>query len=188
MFCDCCFCTVSDGIGASLPFERAHAADNCATAPGGAAPKGQHWYYRVNQVNHRKCWYLHATVPLANHTAAESRAAPSKSASAAETTPSLSAETAQATNAANGSGETAGTQAAPHVTVLNVKPVTEPIAGATSFSESAVPEQTDEPPTANPPVEVDAKPARPAHVAPPRASPVTSHNAAYDALPSGAAK
>ena len=96
-------------IGASLPIERAHAADNCATAPGGAAPKGQHWYYRVDQVNHRKCWYLHATVPLADHAAAESRAAPSESVSAAETTPSPSAETAQTTTAANGSGETAGT-------------------------------------------------------------------------------
>lgn len=170
-------------IGASLPIERARAADNCATAPGGAAPRGQHWYYRVDQVNHRKCWYRHAAVPLANHAAAESRAASSESISAAETTPSPSAETAPTTTAANGSGETAGTKARPHVTVLNVKLVTEPTAGATSFSESAVPEQPDEPPTANMPAEADAKPARPAHVAPPRASPVTSHNTAYDALP-----
>jgi hypothetical protein len=173
------------GVGGGLPIDGAFAADNCATAPGAAAPKGQHWYYRVDQVNHRKCWYLHAAVPLANHAAAD-RAAPSEQLPAAETSPSV--ETAQTPNAANPSGETAGAQTAPHVTVLNVKPVTVPSAGATPLSATplsvaGMPKQTDEPPTANMPVEEDAKPARPAHVAPPRPAPVTSHNAAFDASP-----
>ena len=37
----------------------AHAAPNdCLSAPNGAAPKGQHWYYHLDRANNRKCWYL----------------------------------------------------------------------------------------------------------------------------------
>ena len=37
----------------------AHAAPNdCVTAPSGAAPKGQHWYYHLDRAGNRKCWYL----------------------------------------------------------------------------------------------------------------------------------
>src|SRR5215510_9811530 len=35
-------------------------ADECKTAPGSAAPPGQHWYYRVNRSDQRHCWYLGA--------------------------------------------------------------------------------------------------------------------------------
>src|ERR1700683_82366 len=66
------------GIGAGLLTNNAVAADNCAGAPGAAAPAGQHWYYRVDPVNHRRCWYRHAIVPLAARAASESRAAASE--------------------------------------------------------------------------------------------------------------
>jgi hypothetical protein len=161
------------GIAVSLPIDSAGAADTCAAAPGAAAPKGQHWYYRVDQVNHRKCWYLHAFVPMANHAAAESRVAPAESVSPAE--PSPSDETAQTTNAANAGGELAGTQAAPHVTVLNVKPVTDPPDTAASTSAAGISDQTDETPTASVPDE-RAKPARPAHVTKARAAADTTNN------------
>jgi hypothetical protein len=48
------------GIGISLPIDSARAHDNCAAAPGGDPPDGQHWYYRTDRTTHRKCWYLHA--------------------------------------------------------------------------------------------------------------------------------
>jgi hypothetical protein len=38
----------------------ARAADECITGPKGQAPQGSHWYFSVNRVTHRKCWYLGA--------------------------------------------------------------------------------------------------------------------------------
>jgi len=46
-------------------------AAKCAAAPNGAPPQGQHWYYRLDHVSHRKCWYLHAIVALAPQAEAE---------------------------------------------------------------------------------------------------------------------
>jgi len=34
------------------------AADDCITEPNHAAALGAHWYYRVDRVNQRKCWYV----------------------------------------------------------------------------------------------------------------------------------
>jgi hypothetical protein len=36
------------------------ASDDCKTQPGGSAPGGMHWYYRIDRANNRRCWYLHA--------------------------------------------------------------------------------------------------------------------------------
>ncbi|MGX1322229.1 hypothetical protein AB7M17_005682 [Bradyrhizobium sp. USDA 377] len=38
----------------------AGAADECLASPKGAAPKGQHWRYRVERGTKRQCWYLRA--------------------------------------------------------------------------------------------------------------------------------
>jgi hypothetical protein len=48
--------------GALLTVEVAplHAADNCLSGPKGAAPKGSHWYYRVDHATKRNCWYVRA--------------------------------------------------------------------------------------------------------------------------------
>ncbi|HEV7881761.1 hypothetical protein [Bradyrhizobium sp.] len=35
-------------------------ADNCLAGPKGAAPKGSHWYYRVDHATKRSCWYVRA--------------------------------------------------------------------------------------------------------------------------------
>ena len=49
--------------GASLRAEPADApapkADACLEKPSGAAPAGQHWYYHVDRMSGRHCWYLH---------------------------------------------------------------------------------------------------------------------------------
>jgi hypothetical protein len=36
------------------------AADECLSQPNSTAPKGSHWYYRVDRANQRQCWYLGA--------------------------------------------------------------------------------------------------------------------------------
>ncbi len=154
---------VLTGFGTSPPTGGARAADNCAVAPGAAAPKGQHWYYRVDQVNRRKCWYLHATVPLQASAASDSLATHPQSAPGVVTPPS--AATPQTTDPADAPSDIARTNPAPHVTVLNVKPVTSPAVDTTSGSQAAAPEETEEPPTANVSVAKDPKPARPAPVA-----------------------
>ena len=33
-------------------------ADECRTRPGSAAPAGSHWYYRLNRIDHHRCWFL----------------------------------------------------------------------------------------------------------------------------------
>lgn len=38
----------------------AHAADDCLAGPKGAAPKGSHWYYRLDRASKRNCWYVRA--------------------------------------------------------------------------------------------------------------------------------
>ncbi|MHB0767355.1 hypothetical protein [Bradyrhizobium sp. 5.13L] len=38
----------------------ANAAAECLTSPKGAAPQGQHWYYRLERSTKRQCWYLRA--------------------------------------------------------------------------------------------------------------------------------
>ena len=33
-------------------------ADECRAKPGAAGPAGSHWYYRINSVDGRRCWFL----------------------------------------------------------------------------------------------------------------------------------
>ncbi len=165
------------GIGVGLPIASASADDNCASAPGAAAPAGQHWYYRFDRVKQRKCWYLHTVVALSNRAAAKPRAVPSEPADSVATPPAPVAAapqlpfatpqsafaatpqipyaaTPQAPDAASAPqpaaappSEVVSTQPAPHVTVLAIRPVAAPFAGTASEPEAATPEQTGEPPT-----------------------------------------
>jgi hypothetical protein len=153
------------GIGAGLLTNNAVAADNCAGAPGAAAPAGQHWYYRVDPVNRRRCWYRHAIVPLAARAASESRAAASESAPSAAISRSPSAATPQTTDEASDADETASTQVAPRLKVLSVKPITPPAVDTTPVAEADMAEHMGRPQTANVTPDEDAKPARPARVA-----------------------
>ena len=52
-------------IGVELRTSTAGAED-CHAAPNASAPQGQHWYYRIDRPDRRKCWYLHATITLLN--------------------------------------------------------------------------------------------------------------------------
>jgi len=57
------------------------AADSCLAAPKGATPAGSHWYYRIDRVSKRQCWYLREEADTADDKFA--RAAPPASAPAA---------------------------------------------------------------------------------------------------------
>jgi hypothetical protein len=57
------------------------AADGCLSAPQGATPSGSHWYYRIDRVTKRQCWYLRQESDTAEDKFA--RAAPPASAPAA---------------------------------------------------------------------------------------------------------
>jgi hypothetical protein len=170
------------GIGAGLPTNSAVAADNCAGSPGAPAPTGQHWYYRVDPVNHRRCWYRHAIVPLAARAASESRAAPSEFVSSAGASQSPSAATPQTTDAVSDSDEAASTHTAPHVRVLGVKPVTPPAIDTTPVSEADIAEHMGRPQTPNVAVDEDAKPARAARVATRQSNLDTAHETNHDSL------
>ena len=56
----------------------AHAADNCLSGPKGAAPKGSHWYYRIDHATKRNCWYVRAEgeKPVASQNSSIAQAPP----------------------------------------------------------------------------------------------------------------
>jgi hypothetical protein len=58
----------------------AQVADSCLSAPSGATPSGSHWYYRIDRVTKRQCWYLRQESEKADDRFA--RAAPPESAAA----------------------------------------------------------------------------------------------------------
>jgi hypothetical protein len=60
-------------------------ADSCLSAPKGATPSGSHWYYRIDRVTKRQCWYLREESDTADDKFA--RAAPPASAPAATSPP-----------------------------------------------------------------------------------------------------
>src|SRR6195256_4335762 len=53
----------------SVAGSSARAADDCITGPKGQAPQGSHWYYNLNRVTHRRCWYLGAEGLKVRHVA-----------------------------------------------------------------------------------------------------------------------
>ncbi|MCA6123759.1 hypothetical protein J6500_17915 [Bradyrhizobium sp. WSM 1704] len=63
-------------------------ADNCQSAPKGAAPAGSHWYYHLDRATKTKCWYLgEAKNKAAKTVTAQQQAAPAPDATAADTAP-----------------------------------------------------------------------------------------------------
>jgi hypothetical protein len=56
----------------------ARAADSCLPGPKGAAPKGSHWYYRVDHATKRNCWYVRAEgeKPVAARHSSPTKASP----------------------------------------------------------------------------------------------------------------
>jgi|SRR5215211_3058255 len=42
----------------AAPNDEEKAADRCLLGPSASTPPGSHWYYRVDRVNKRNCWYV----------------------------------------------------------------------------------------------------------------------------------
>jgi hypothetical protein len=68
---------------AATPATQA-AADSCLSAPQGATPSGSHWYYRIDRVTKRQCWYLREESDAAEDKFARAAPPASAPASAAE--------------------------------------------------------------------------------------------------------
>jgi hypothetical protein len=47
-------------VAISFSSTAGDAADECLSGPRGVAPKGSHWYYRVDRSSGRHCWYVGA--------------------------------------------------------------------------------------------------------------------------------
>jgi hypothetical protein len=56
----------------------ARATEACLSGPKGTAPKGSHWYYRIDHATKRNCWYVRAEgeKPAASQNSSLSQAAP----------------------------------------------------------------------------------------------------------------
>jgi hypothetical protein len=72
------------------------AGDDCLAGPNTTAPQGSHWYYRVDRLSHRECWYLGPE--RRTHTHQDASPARSMSAQPASQTPT-EARTAEAVGA-----------------------------------------------------------------------------------------
>jgi hypothetical protein len=49
------------------------AAGTCLSKPGGSAPEGRHWFYRIDRATRRHCWYLGDIGTKARHTVVPTR-------------------------------------------------------------------------------------------------------------------
>jgi hypothetical protein len=70
---------ITTAAEAAMPATQV-AADGCQSAPKGTTPSGSHWYYRIDRVTKRQCWYLREESDAAD--AKFARAAPPASAPA----------------------------------------------------------------------------------------------------------
>jgi hypothetical protein len=50
--------TILHGVAFLLAFNGLANAAECLGAPNRTSPEGQHWFYRTDRDNNRKCWYL----------------------------------------------------------------------------------------------------------------------------------
>ena len=97
----------------NVTVKPSRAVDDCLAGPNAAAPQGSHWYYRVDRVTHRECWYL----------GPERRTHAHQDASPARSHPSntMSAQPASQTPTEARTAEAAG--AGPELLTIEVAPV-----------------------------------------------------------------
>jgi hypothetical protein len=89
-------------VGAAPP------ADDCLSGPKGQTPAGGHWYYRVERVTKRHCWYLGDEHEKPSQTVASN--------------PAQTAAPDPAQTAAPDPAQTAAPNPAPAAPVLSAKP------------------------------------------------------------------
>ena len=114
-------------------------ADDCLAAPNAASPAGQHWYYRIDRVKQRKCWYLHApqhVVHQAHGAAVAANAEIDDPAPAAPMPAPAAPMPAVHAPMPVPAPEPDNTGSLPHVTVLAVKTVAVPALEASAEAQS----------------------------------------------------
>ncbi|QIO34475.1 hypothetical protein [Bradyrhizobium sp. 1(2017)] len=155
----------------------ANAAGDCLASPKGAAPQGQHWYYRLERSTKQKCWYLRAAGDKVTRTA---QAAPD--AKVAQDTDSAAPQTVQNARAEFVAQQTGAAPGAPNMTApapaAQQPPATaaEPAAVATRWPDptTASAPPAPQPAQAAPAPQPAPAPAVTAATAPPSAKPSKS--------------
>ncbi|MBR0857348.1 hypothetical protein [Bradyrhizobium liaoningense] len=106
---------------APSPSSTANAAADCLGSPKGAAPQGQHWYYRLDRATKRQCWYLRAEGGKAAQSAQAAADTPDPDAAAP---PSVQNAHAEYIAAQNGTAPSTPNVTAPAPAAASVPPVT----------------------------------------------------------------
>src|ERR1700754_4653051 len=91
------------GVVIAVPPTAAR-ADDCSAAPHSVAPKGSHWYYRLDREKKRKCWYLAPLGQAGQHRAAKGRPAAKTVARASAAVEKLATASAGAPTSASAGG------------------------------------------------------------------------------------
>jgi len=117
------------------------AADQCKHSPGASAPRGSHWYYRINHATNQHCWYLG---PVGTHVKAHMTTTAAESAPAARQTNQAEADGAATPDAAAAPLEAAQPASAP---VASAQAAFAPAASAQAAMAQAAP--ADQAATAN---------------------------------------
>jgi hypothetical protein len=66
--------------------DAAKPADDCLSGPKGTTPAGHHWYYRIDRVTKRQCWYSREETDKTARAAPQDSAPPSQAASSSAAT------------------------------------------------------------------------------------------------------
>lgn len=99
-------------------------ADDCAAAPSTVAPRGQHWFYRIDRAKRQKCWYLHGTLRRERRASARLVSHPTAAAAVVSAAAPIPAGSPEPERPAGSLPQT------PQITILTVKPVTSPFVSA----------------------------------------------------------
>lgn len=78
-FASAIFAGLLAGAGfATISYGTADAADDCLAGPKSETPEGGHWYYRIDRVTKRHCWYLRDEGEKLTQAAPPAAASPAK--------------------------------------------------------------------------------------------------------------
>lgn len=78
-FASAIFAGLLAGAGlATISYGTADAADDCLAEPKGETPEGGHWYYRIDRLTKRHCWYLRNESEKLTQAAPPAAASPAK--------------------------------------------------------------------------------------------------------------
>ena len=160
----------------------ANATADCLASPKGAAPQGQHWYYRLDRTTKRQCWYLRAAGDKDSAKATQAAQADTPSDSTASPQQTVQDARAEYVTPRNGATPKAPNAIAPAAPV-NPTPTQQPSNQADSSAQQAASPWPDVPAASTNPEPQPAPAVVAAAVQPkakPSKSPAPSQPAAAD--------